>query len=60
MKYVIDTNIAFSAILNRQSKIGDLIMNSNGIFEFCATQSLPVELKKHRPKLLEISKLIEE
>ncbi len=34
-------------------------MNSNGIFEFCATQSLPAELEKHRPKLLEISKLNE-
>ena len=32
MKFVVDTNIVFSAILNTQSKIGDLIMNSHGIF----------------------------
>jgi predicted nucleic acid-binding protein len=57
MKFVVDTNIAFSAVLNTQSKIGDLIMNSYGIFEFYACDTLRAELKRHRPKLLELSKL---
>ena len=60
MKFVIDTNIAFSAVLNTESKIGDLIMNSHGIFEFHACDTLRSELKKHRPKLLEFSKSSEE
>jgi predicted nucleic acid-binding protein len=60
MKFVVDTNIAFSAILNTQSKIGDLIMNSHGILEFYACDTLRSELKRHRTKLLELSKLTDE
>lgn len=60
MKFVVDTNIAFSAVLNTESRIGDLIMNSHGILEFYACDTLRAELKKHRPKLLELSKVSEE
>jgi predicted nucleic acid-binding protein len=60
VKFVVDTNIAFSAVLNTESKIGDLIMNSHGILEFYACDTLRGELKKHRPKLLELSKTSEE
>jgi len=60
VKFVVDTNIAFSAVLNTESKIGDLIMNSHGILEFHACDTLRSELKKHRPKLLELSKTSEE
>ena len=60
MKFVVDTNIAFRAVLNTESKIGDLIMNSHGILEFHACDTLRSELKKHRPKLLELSKMSEE
>ena len=60
MKFVVDTNIAFSAVLNTESKIGDLIMNSHGILEFHACDTLRSELKKHRPKLLELSKTNDE
>lgn len=60
MKFVVDTNIAFSAVLNTESKIGDLIMNSHGILEFHACDTLRSELKKHRPKLLELSKTTDE
>ena len=48
MKFVVDTNIVFSAVLNTQSKIGDLMMNSQGIFEFYACDTLRNELKRHR------------
>ncbi|MEZ4830240.1 MAG: PIN domain-containing protein [Bacteroidia bacterium] len=57
MKFVVDTNIAFSAILNSHSKIGDLIMNSHEMFEFHSCDALRLELKKHRVKLIELSKL---
>ncbi|MFM9948858.1 MAG: PIN domain-containing protein [Saprospiraceae bacterium] len=60
MKFVVDTNIAFSAVLNTESKIGDLIMNSHGVLEFHACDTLRSELKKHRLKLLEFSKMSEE
>ena len=60
MKFVVDTNIAFSAVLNTESKIGDLIMNSHGILEFHACDTLRSELKKHRPKLLELSQTTDE
>lgn len=60
MKFVIDTNIVFSAVLNTDGKIGDLIMNSQGILEFHACDTLRNELKKHRTKLLELSKLNED
>ncbi len=32
MKIVVDTNLVFSAILNTQSNIGALILNSNNLF----------------------------
>ena len=60
MKFVLDTNIAFSAILNTKSKIGDLIMNSHGLLEFHSCDTLHIELKKHRTKLLKISKMSED
>ncbi len=34
MKIIVDTNIIFSTILNTDSKYGDLLLNSDGIFEF--------------------------
>jgi predicted nucleic acid-binding protein len=60
VKFVVDTNIAFSAILNTESTIGDLVMNSRGVLEFHACDTLRSELKKHRPKLLELSNMSEE
>ena len=34
MKIVVDTNIIFSAILNTNGKIGDLLLNSDDVFQF--------------------------
>lgn len=34
MKIVIDSNIVFSAILNKNGKIGDLLLNSDDVFQF--------------------------
>jgi predicted nucleic acid-binding protein len=60
MKFVVDTNIVFSAVLNTDGKIGDLIMNSHGVLEFYSYDAFRSELKKHLPKLLERSKMSEE
>ena len=60
MKFVVDTNIAFSAVLNTEGKIGDLLMNSHGIFEFHSCDTLRAELEEHREKLLELSGMTEE
>ena len=34
MKIVVDTNIVFSALLNSNNTIGDLILNPDMYFEF--------------------------
>lgn len=47
MKIIIDTNIVFSAILNTQSNIGDLILNSDNIFQFWSCHFLSEETDKH-------------
>lgn len=60
MKFVVDTNIAFSAVLNTEGKIGDLLMNSHGIFEFHSCDTLRAELEEHREKLLDLSGMTEE
>jgi predicted nucleic acid-binding protein len=60
MRFIVDTNVAFSAILNTESKIGDLLMNSHGIFEFHSCDTLRTELEAHKGRLLEISGMNEE
>jgi predicted nucleic acid-binding protein len=57
MKIIVDTNIAFSSILNTKSIIGDLILNSNQIFQFQSCHYLWEEIDMHWDKLKKISKL---
>ena len=57
MIIIIDTNIVFSAILNSKSTIGDLILNSNRIFQFWSCRYLLEEIDKHWGKLKKISNL---
>ena len=56
-KIVVDTNIIFSCLLNSKGTIGDLIFNSETIFEFYSNQYMRFEIRKHWKKLLKISKL---
>jgi predicted nucleic acid-binding protein len=56
-KIVVDTNIIFSCLLNSQGTIGDLIFNSENIFEFYSNQYMRFEIRKHWGKLKKISKL---
>lgn len=57
MKIVMDTNIIFSALLNSNSTIGDLLFNSDKHFEFYSCNYLRYEIQKHWERLKKISKL---
>jgi predicted nucleic acid-binding protein len=53
MKIVIDSNIVFSAILNTQSKIGQLIINGSKYFDFYSVGLLKDEIIEHKSKILQ-------
>ncbi len=55
MIVVVDSNIVFSAILNSQSKIGQLIINSSRFFHLYSVSLLKDEIELHKDKLLAIS-----
>lgn len=57
MRIIVDANIVFSAILNTNSKIADLLLNSEGIFDFLAPDYLRTELRKYHSKISMISKM---
>ncbi len=57
MKIIVDANIVFSAILNTNGKIGDLLINSEKHFDFIAPDFLRTEIKKHYHRLNKISGL---
>ena len=56
-KIIVDTNIIFSCLLNSNGTIGDLIFNSDDVFEFYSNQYMRFEIHKHWDKLKKISKL---
>jgi predicted nucleic acid-binding protein len=56
-KIIVDTNIIFSCLLNSHGTIGDLIFNSETVFEFYSNQYMRYEIRKHWSKLRKISKL---
>ncbi len=58
-KVVVDTNIVFSGILNTNSRIGDLLLNSNNVFEFYSVSYLKEELENHKEKIIKLSGLSE-
>lgn len=57
MKLIIDANIVFSAILNTNGKIADLLLNSNDKLSFLAPSFLRSEIRKHHSKISKVSKL---
>jgi predicted nucleic acid-binding protein len=57
VKIIVDTNIIFSGLLNTNGKIGDLLFNSDGIFEFYSCSYMLHEIEKHWQKLRRISGL---
>ena len=56
MRIVIDTNIAFSAILNTNSKISRIILQPKSKLNLYSTEHLELELHEHWDKLKKVSK----
>jgi predicted nucleic acid-binding protein len=59
MRIIVDTNIVFSAILNSNSRIGKILLNSKEHFQFYSCNYLRTEIQRHRNKLLKLTKLTE-
>jgi predicted nucleic acid-binding protein len=57
VRIIVDANIVFSGILKSDGKIGDLLINSGGIFKFISPDFLRIEIQRHHDKLVQISKL---
>jgi len=55
VRIIVDANIVFSALLNSNGKIGDLLLNSEKQFKFIAPNFLRTEIFKHYSKLSKIS-----
>jgi predicted nucleic acid-binding protein len=60
MKIVVDTNIVFSAIMNTQGKLGQIIINGSRFFQFYSIALLKDELNNHKNKILRYSGYSEE
>ncbi len=57
MRIIVDANIVFSAILNTNSRVADLLINSESVFEFISHDYLKTELRKYHSKIAMISKM---
>lgn len=55
MRIVVDTNIAFSAILNTNSKIAGIILQPKSRLNFYSTKQLSLEIEEHKEKIKNIS-----
>jgi predicted nucleic acid-binding protein len=55
MKVVVDSNIIFSAMLNPESSIGDIILNSQEMFTFYGCEYLREEINNHKNKIIKIA-----
>lgn len=54
MRIVVDTNIAFSAILNTKSKIAMILLQPKNTLNFYSTEQLASELEEHKEKIKSI------
>ena len=50
-KLVIDTNIVFSALLNLDSRIGQILINGGSYYSFFAPEFIRNEIIEHKTKL---------
>ena len=56
-KIIVDTNIAFSALLNINSRIGQILLNGNKYFDFYSPEYMRLEILQHKEKIKKIGKL---
>ncbi len=54
---IIDTNIFFSALLNTNSRIGQIIINGSRYYSFFAPEYMRVEVFKYKEKIKRFAKL---
>ena len=57
MKIIVDANIVFSAILNTNIRIAQILIYENPKFQFYSCDYLQTEILKHREKLLKLTNL---
>jgi predicted nucleic acid-binding protein len=57
MRIIVDTNIVFSALLNSNSRIGQLLLDSRDMFTFYSCKYLQKEIHRHRDKIRQHSGL---
>lgn len=55
MRIVVDTNIVFSAILNTDNKIAQILLQPKSNLNFYSTEQLLSEIKEHTDKLKKLS-----
>ena len=56
-KLIVDSNIIFSAILNVNSRIGQILLTSHKFYDFYAPKYVRDEIFNHQEKLKKIAKL---
>lgn len=54
MKIVVDSNIVFSAMLNTNGKLGQLLIDGSKYFDFYSIELLKDEIINHRYKIINI------
>lgn len=59
-KVIVDSNILFSAILNLDSNIGQILINGSEYYDFYSPKYVRTELLKHKSKIRKITKLSED
>ena len=57
MRIIVDTNVVFSALLNSNSRIGRLLLDSRDKFRFYGCKYLQKEIHRHRDKIRHYSGL---
>jgi len=56
-KIIVDTNIVFSALLNTNSRIGQILINGKAYFDFYSPEYVRFEIFQHKAKIKSIGKL---
>jgi predicted nucleic acid-binding protein len=55
LKIVVDTNIVFSSLLNIDSNIAKILIQSNDTFSFYSCHFLREEINRHKKRILKIT-----
>ncbi len=59
-KIIVDTNIVFSALLNTDSRIGQILISGKNRFDFYAPAYIKFEIFKHKEKIKSIGNLTDD